>query len=336
MTGNLFISMDFGLNTPEQPGTDDGTQRPWTSDKPIWYSNNSIRLDPGVDIATVDQPTHIKVRVSNKGAQVMKSVMVEAWFFIPGIGDMKPPGAFHTFVSGLADVPAGGSTVFTCDTDPVWVPSDTDLAKTNGGHACIIANCFQSDEFVADPEGRPVDINQPVASNGDQHQGQRNIQIIKVQKAVASAPQRVTYTTYPPTSSSHHEYLVSATHVNPGIERFDPTTESVLVSQEGVEAFETGVNGGSGLNLITSGGPVEIRPATDPPTFELRTEGMPRELGTRFRFEEDRADQIDSEVIVQLPPDAEVGSLHSFDLGMWADNGELVGSGMHVLVLVTE
>lgn len=336
MTGNLFIPVDFGLKTPGQPGVDNGTQRPWPGNQPIWYSNNSIWLDPGVDAATIGQPTSVKVRVSNKGTQAMKFVMVEAWFFIPGIGAMTPQGSFQTFASGHADVPAGGSTEFICNASPVWVPSDTDMAKTDGGHACIIANCFQDAEFVDNPEGGPVDITHTVAPNGDQHQGQRNIHFVKVQKAAASAPQHVHYNTYPPVDSGSHEYLVSATHVNPRIERFDPTTAFVLESQEGVETFDNGVDRGSGFNLITSEGPVEIKPSTAPLTFELRTEGMPRELGTRFRFEADRADQIESEMTFQLPSDPEVGSLHSFDIGMWDENDELVGSGLRVLVLVTE
>ncbi|MFF0430707.1 hypothetical protein ACFYU9_00560 [Streptomyces sp. NPDC004327] len=331
MPGNLFIPIDYSLNGP---GSDDGTQRPWNG-SPVWYANNSIWVDPGVDKAQIDQETHVKVRVSNKGDTLMKAVTVDAWFFVPGIGDMSPSSALKRFSSGQLDIKAGESVVFTADASPVWKPSDPELAKTQGGHGCIIANCYQSDEVVANPEGAPVGETTPVDPTVDQHLGQRNITLVKVSQDDAPAPQKVPYTTFPP-RGGNPEVMVNASPANPRIDRIDPTSEFVLASQEGIEAFEAGMDGGSGLNLITSGGPVEIRPSTDPPSFELSAEGMPRELGTRFRFDEGRPDQIDSEIMVRLPANAEIGSLHTFDLGMYDADDVLIGSGLRVLVLVTE
>ncbi|MFI8961904.1 hypothetical protein ACIGO8_07295 [Streptomyces sp. NPDC053493] len=330
MAGNLYIPIDFGLNGP---GNDNGN-RPWQGPQ-AFYDNASIWLDPRTNVAHVGEATHVKVRISNRGGQTMKAVTVQAWSFVPGIGNMSPSSAIQTFESGMGDVPAGSSLVFTCDASPVWHPSTEELAKTTNGHMCIIANCFQSDEFVPDPEGGPVPNARPVDPVGDQHQGQRNIQIVQVQQDAVSEPQHVHYSTYtPPVEHTPHTgpYLVSATH---NLRELDPAGILALRGHEGFSIDSDTVIANGGLNLLTSGGPRKILPSTEPPTFELRAPGMPG-LGEAFHFAEDRPVMIDSEMVVQLPRDAEVGSLHTFDIGLKDDKGYLVGSGLTVMMLVTE
>ncbi|MET8507953.1 hypothetical protein ABZV60_25360 [Streptomyces sp. NPDC004787] len=331
MAGNLFIPIDFGLNGP---GNDNGN-RPWQGPQ-AFYDNSSIWLDPRTNVAHVGEATHVKVRVSNRGTQKMQAVTVQAWSFVPGIGNMSPSSAIQTFESGIGDIPAGGSLVFTCDASPVWHPSTAELAKTTNGHMCIIANCFQSDEFVPDPEGGPVPNPVPVNPEGDQHQGQRNIQIVQVQQAAASEPQHVHYSTYtPPASPTPHTgpYLVSATH---NLRDLDPAAILALRGHEGFAVDpDSGIVNGGGLNLITSEGLRRILPSTEPPAFELRVPNLPG-LDEMFHFAEDRPAMIDSEMVVQLPRDAEVGSLHSFDISLKDDKGYLVGSGLTVMMLVTE
>jgi hypothetical protein len=181
MAGNLFISIDFGGN----PSVDNGT-RPYTGTNPIW-NNFSLVLSGGpTDTQTrVGAATTVKVRVSNKGDQVVEDVNVDAYVLNPQVGIGTPSLAIRR-LSGFspAIAPGSGSTnpndahVVECKIqDPVqgpipWTPTAAELSATSNGHLCVIANAF------ADNDGQRLPDSQAFDVINDPHQGQRNITLL--------------------------------------------------------------------------------------------------------------------------------------------------------------
>ncbi|GAA2773998.1 hypothetical protein [Streptomyces showdoensis] len=339
MPGNLFLPIDIdrGANS-----IDDG-QRPWAhEDVHPWYNNAGILLhlvepDPTGELpqdgyqTRVGADTTVKVTVKNKGSQPMNGVEVQAWVFPPGIGVMRPGLAIRSFVSdGAAVVPAGGVTQFTLVQN--WKPDQTELDRSSDGHVCLVANCFQNDT-VQNPEGHlaPLDgDHSDLHPDTNQHQGQLNIMLLPAPRVTRKLPKKVPTTTYPP-PGGEQAFTVSAAHVTT---KPSSVQLSVLAKHPGVVATEAGLARGE-LSLTTSNGPVPITVGTEPPGFEL-TPGLVPGLDTRFRFDVDRPDRVETDLAVQLPDDPEVGSLHTFDLGLFDERGGLVGSGLRVMILVTE
>lgn len=335
--GNLFLPIDLGANS-----VDDG-QRPWSHDDVHrWYDNASILLhlvepDPLGELpqdgyrTRVGSRTTVKVSVKNKGSQPMNDVEVQAWVFAPGIGEMTPPRAIRSFASdGAAAVPAGGVTQFSLIPD--WNPGKEELDRSSDGHVCLVANCFQGDT-VPNAEGRLVPADGPdsvLHPDLNQHQGQLNIMLLPAPRPTTDLPKKVPTTTYPPPGGDP-AYMISAKHVTT---KPSSVQLSVLAKHPGVVATEAGLARGE-LSLTTSNGPVPITVGTEPPGFEL-TPGLVPGLDTRFRFDVDRPDRVETDLAVQLPDDPEVGSLHTFDLGLFDERGGLVGSGLRVMILVTE
>lgn len=343
MAGNLFLSVDYGKNG----GTgDDGAQRPWTRQDPPFYASNSIWLDPNATHTTEGATTFVKVRVSNKGNQAMTGVTVQAFIFEPHAG-LPTPGASPVKLESSAKTvqPGGGSLT---DSDPhvftlgPWTPTDAQFPGEGEKHLCLIANVFQDPAEMDPPPVNPGDAEgNRIASDGtfkpneDQHQGQRNITLHKVQQASLSQPARVPYSTYPPPpppSDFPRQMLVSAEPV-PHSDLLGPAEFFVLSSLGETEMLEREGNDPE-LALRTSWGREPVRLSTAPMSFELKAEGIPG-LGRTFQMDNSIRKVVPSELEVRLDPDAPVGSLHAFDVTLRED-GEVVGSGLRVLLLVTE
>jgi hypothetical protein len=180
MSGNLFLSIDFG-NTPS---TDTGA-RPYTGSTQIW-ENASIWLDggPSQTQTQVNDPTTVKVRVSNDGAAPISSVKIDAYVMNPSVGASSPLQAIHQLSGFLSSVAPGSGSATATDAhvatcyiqDPKfgpipWTPEPADLVNTvPPGHLCLIANAY------ADGDGAAVADTFNIFS--DQHQGQRNITLL--------------------------------------------------------------------------------------------------------------------------------------------------------------
>ncbi|MFE5813196.1 hypothetical protein ACFQ6S_07315 [Streptomyces sp. NPDC056479] len=185
--GDLYISVDFGSS----PTKDNGS-RPYTGSNPQWNSS-SIWLAGGPnDTQThVGTPTTIKVRVSNMGESPVRAVRVDAYVMNPHVGLAQPQQAIQRLSGSVGSIAAGsGSTspsdahVVTCMIqDPAegpipWTPTEPELSGTvNGdGHLCVIANVFADDDGHQLLEGENFNVVD------DQHQGQRNIQLLAASK----------------------------------------------------------------------------------------------------------------------------------------------------------
>ena len=192
--GNLYISVDFGSS----PTMDDGT-RPYTGTNPQW-NNFSMFLKGGPnDTQTrVGTPTTVQVRVSNKDkATPVQAVKVDAYVMNPFLGISQPQQSIRRLSGTVGSVgPGSGSSsptdahVVTCMIqDPVqgplpWTPTQAELDTTHNGdgHLCLVANVY------ADGDGHPLLDAENLDVVNDQHQGQRNIQLLaKVTNLVSSA-----------------------------------------------------------------------------------------------------------------------------------------------------
>jgi hypothetical protein len=186
MTSNLYIKVDYPNTAPP---TDDGT-RPYGGANPIW-NNASIWLEgegsptPSQTSTTVDHPTNVKVRVTNRGdADPGDPVHVQAWVLNPFTGPFDPehalPDALFTgFIQGISHGSDGGVTgsstnVVLCKVGgSPWRPTQADL-DTQGGHLCLVANVYDDNE--GGPIASGADLHGPVGT--DPHVGQRNIALL--------------------------------------------------------------------------------------------------------------------------------------------------------------
>ncbi|MFF3650949.1 hypothetical protein ACFYXV_20210 [Streptomyces sp. NPDC002181] len=325
MPGNLYIPVT---------GADDGTQRPWPANAatPPWAGENVRVICRGKEdvkaYAQVDNT--FVVRVKNKGSEPMLNVTAQAWMFDPGIGMGRPGDAVHRCDTNqtVQRVDPGATATFLMT--PPWHPEATDLGGASEKHFCLMANVYQ-----VNGEGQELKYTDPAAAldvDHNQHHGQCNILLLPVSQAPpggGGTNSKVPTTTYPPRGGDP-QYLVRADRVTTKPE------ESQLALLRGHPGVVPG--GGTapgGLRLMTSKGPVPITVSSETPGFDLRSELVPG-LDTPFRFAEDRPNKIPTDIEVRLPENAPLGSLHVFDLGLWTERGDLVGSGLRVMLLVTE
>ncbi|MFD8971211.1 MULTISPECIES: hypothetical protein [unclassified Streptomyces] len=359
MAGNLLVGVDYGRNNG--PGEDSGA-RPWAREDPPFWANASIWLEPGITKARVGEPTFIRVRVSNRSGQIMKAVRVQTFLYPASIG---VPPTFATSIKNNAnpvDIPPGAGTNDPDDAHIVrfngWTPQPGDLQ--GDGHMCLIANVYQSEDEVAspDPGSKEITATDGFNPNGEQHQGQRNIILEQArQPAVSqSQPVRVQYTTRPESPSAHpRQYKVMAEPFE--FDGFSPDEIMVLSQVREIEftkpptepatgpGTDPGIDPGTDpasvfgsdpgeLVYKTSYGHERVTRATSRMSFSLKAEGIPG-LNETFERDEKMGDLVASELEVQIDPDAPVGSLHTFDLSL-NDEKERVGSGLRVMILVTE
>ncbi|MFE1546171.1 hypothetical protein [Streptomyces sp. NPDC058718] len=364
MAGNLLVGVDYGRNNG--PGEDSGA-RPWSREDPPFWANASIWLEPGITKARVGEPTFIRVRVSNRSGQIMKAVRVQTFLYPASIG---VPPTFATSIKNNAnpvDIPPGAGTNDPDDAHIVrfngWTPQPGDLQ--GDGHMCLIANVYQSEDEVAspDPGSKEITATDGFNPNGEQHQGQRNIILEQArQPAIShSQPVNVSYSTRPPVQSEHpRQYKVMAEPFE--FDGFSPDEVLVLSQVRDIEltkpstkpptdpatgpgtdpSIDPGTDPASvfgsdfgELVLKTSYGTERVTRARSRMSFELKADGIPGRLGESFLRDEKMADVVASELSVQIDPDAPVGSLHTFDLSL-QDDKERIGSGLRVMILVTE
>ncbi|MFE7546760.1 hypothetical protein [Streptomyces gardneri] len=326
MPGNLYIPVE---------DMDDGTQRPYPTNTPTpaWAGRNVRILCNGKEDtkAYAENDNTIVVRVMNKGAQAMQNVTAQAYVFDPGIGMMGRPGdAVHRCDTNQTAQDIAANSMATFFMKAPWHPHTPDLEGATEKHFCLMANVYQKGgegaELVYTDQNAALDVDH------NQHHGQCNIMLLPASQAPPGSGgynPKVPTTTYPP-RGGNPEYQVRAEHVTTKPE------ESQLALLRGHPGVVPG--GGTapgGLILMTSKGPVPITVSTETPGFDLRSELIPG-LDTLFRFAEDRPNKISTDIEVRLPEGAPLGSLHVFDLGLRTERGDLVGSGLRVMILVTE
>ncbi|MFS8197499.1 hypothetical protein ACLVWQ_02310 [Streptomyces sp. CWNU-52B] len=332
MADRLVIPID-GTDNGSRPWPDTNTTKTWDNNS-LWlrtFTDPQHPHDPNypVDSNTtrVGEETTVMVRVRNKGSDPALGVKIQAWLFPPGFGEMKTSSAYMGFdLTPARDIPAG--TTLDIRVPPIWKPSEPEYQRTSGGHFCIAANCYQSDT-VANPEGKLLGVNDTVRPSTDQHHAQRNIVLLPAPQGSGTSS-KVPTTTYPPPGGSQ-QYLVSAEHVTT---KPSAGQLAMLVHHPGIVATEADLARGE-ISLNTSRGPVPVTVGTEPPGFTLRSDHIPG-LDTLFGFAADRPDRVDTDIVVERPKDAPVGSLHTFDLALWSERGDMIGSALRVMLLVTE
>ncbi|MER8043615.1 hypothetical protein [Streptomyces sp. NPDC094032] len=334
MTDNLYIPM----------GTGDSGARPWPpANEPKFYNNNGLWLrafpDPNNhnnhqdgNTTQVGWETLVMVRVTNKSQDVMKNVKVQACLFAPGFGAMTPSAKQTAFDLTPAIDILGQATV-EIEVPPIWKPLDEDFKRTvPGGHFCIAANVYTTGVGGAPGEGKLLgadELFQPV-DNG--HHAQRNLILNDAPHTGGGGgtSSKVPTTQYPPPTSAML-YRVSTEHVTT---KPSPGQLDVLAHHPRVLSTPDGLARGE-VSLSTSRGPVPITVSTEPPAITLSSDATPG-LDTLFSYAPDRPDRIDTDLVVDLPPDAPIGSLHTFDVALWTERGDLVGCPLRVMLLVTE
>ncbi|GEB61288.1 hypothetical protein [Streptomyces gardneri] len=324
MPGNLYIPVE---------ATDDGTQRPYPANAPTppWLGQNLRFTYNGVPDtkAYIGKKNNIVIGVKNKGDQPMDNVTVQAYVFAAGFGFGYPGyAAFRCDVDQPIQT-VGAHSMATFVMKEPWEPVDTDGAPDK--HYCILANVYQ-----VGGEGKLLDYQDEHAVldvDHNQHHGQCNIVVVPAPPPPpggGGTTSKVPTTTFPP-RGGNSEYMVRA----------EPVTTKPEESQLSLLRVRPGVAPGGGdtalggLSLMTSKGPVPITLGTGTPGFDLRSELIPG-LDTLFRFPEGPRDAIPTDIEVRLPEGAPLGSLHVFDVGLRTERGDLAGSGLRVMILVTE
>lgn len=178
---SLFLNIDFGT----VGGVDNGS-RPYTGSTPLW-NNASIFMDggPSQTETNVGTPTTVRVRVSNSSQAAVEDVTVDAYVMSPFVGLTNPALAVRRLRGFSASIaPGSGNSsgndphIVVCKIqDPVqgpipWTPTNDDLATTQSGHLCLVANAYADGDGASIPDGGSFDVV------NDPHQGQRNIHLL--------------------------------------------------------------------------------------------------------------------------------------------------------------
>lgn len=323
MTDYLYIPVEEA---------DDGTQRPYppTAPTPAWAGQNvRLRCNGKEDTkAYIGLDNTLVVRVKNKSDQAMDNVTAQAYVFASGFGFGYPGYAEHRcdVEQTVQSVGAHGTATFLMK--PPWKPKDTDGAPDK--HFCLLANVYQKGG-----EGKELLYNDPNAVldvDHNLHHGQCNITVLPASQAPPGSggtSSKVPTTTFPPRGGTA-EFTVRAEHVTTKPEE---SQLSLLRVHPGVVAGGSSAVGG--LSLMTSKGPVPLTLGTETPRFALHSDVIPG-LDTPFRFADGPRDKIPTDIEVRLPEGAPLGSLHVFDVGLRTERGDLAGSGLRVMILVTE
>ena len=131
MSGNLFLSIDFGST----PSTDTGT-RPYVGANVLW-NNTSIWMDggPTQTQTRVGTPTTVRVRVSNSGDAPVEDVKVKAYVMNPHIGITTPSQAIATLSgTATADIGPGSTSSPRRSTTSSAAWSTTPISARSRGH----------------------------------------------------------------------------------------------------------------------------------------------------------------------------------------------------------
>lgn len=330
MSGNLFLSIDFGST----PSTDNG-DRPYKGANVLW-NNTSIWMDggPTQTQTRVGTPTTVRVRVSNKGTAPVEDVKVKAYVMNPHIGITTPSQAIAT-LSGTATADIGpGSTstpehhIVSClVNDPnqgsiPWTPTQTDLDNSIDGHLCLIANAFGNDDGADLPDGQSFDVV------NDPHQGQRNIALLAVPPGphIRTLPFQIM-----PLPDLNDRFLVDIVQVDPA--RLG-RGEQWLLRSRGNISFVAPAGGGERRLVIPGrdGRPaIPVLPSRRRIDGTILVENEPIRAESRLQA---GRDPLPGQLQFAVPDGDAGGSLHAFDIVQRDDNGRPLG-GLRVLVVQT-
>ncbi|MFE7580863.1 hypothetical protein ACFU5Y_04760 [Streptomyces gardneri] len=327
MADKLYIPMD----------SNDHGARPWPdTSTPKFWDNEGLRIRsyPNKDDHSVHNDgnttqvgweTQVIAKVTNKSRNAVENVKVQAYLFAPGFGAMTPAAKYALFEITPARTIAAETTV-EIELMPYWIPQEPEYQRTSNGHFCIAANVFTTGTGAEGKELSAQESFQPVT---DGHHAQRNLVLNDAPHGPGTSS-KVPTTQYPPPGGDTM-FRVSAEHVTT---KPSESQLAMLVHHPHVVATEEGLARGE-VGLSTSGGLVPITVATEPSAIALRSDLVPG-LDTLFSFAPDRPDRIDTDLVVDLPEDAPLGSLHTFDIALWTERGDMVGCPLRVMTLVTE
>jgi hypothetical protein len=340
MSGNLYLSIDFGNN----PSTDTGA-RPYTGSTPIW-ENNSIWLTsdtasalPSQTQTVVYHPTDIKVRVSNDGASPISNVHVDAYVMNPFVGLASPSLALDgmVFSGSLSSVAPGSGGpdeddihVVTCKIqDPnlgpqPWTPSPADFAadQTSPGHLCVVANTY------ADGDGAAVPSSGTFNVAGDQHQGQRNIALLAAPPGPQQRVQQLGFTAITPPSGAETTLTVEQVPAGYALGQGE---HWLLQSHRDISYVPVAAGGEPVLVVARHGdvGPVPLAFSRRELNAVLTVAERP--VGVQARLGADQA-AVTASVSVDFSQE-DTGAMHVFDIVQRDGSGRALG-GLRVLGVV--
>ncbi|MEU9194527.1 hypothetical protein [Streptomyces hundungensis] len=323
MADNFYIPMDSN-DSGARPWPDTNTTQPWDNNG-LWIRTfptpgDHSHHDDG-NTTRVGLETVVMVRVKNKSDTLIKNLRIQAYLFPPGFGAMTPSAKQAAFdLAPPMDIP--GKTTVEIEVPPTWTPDAADYQRTSGGHYCIAANIYTLGQGS---EGKVLGANELFEPAANAHHAQRNL-ILNDAPHGPGTSSKVPTTQYPP-RGGNTMFRVSAEHVTT---KPSEGQLAMLVAHPRVVATARGK-----ISLNTSHGPVPITVGTEPPAIALRSDLIPG-LDTLFSFAPDRPDRIDTDLVVDLPRDAPLGSLHTFDIALWSERGDMCGCPLRVMLLVTE
>lgn len=319
------------LYIPIDDIADNGTERPYPSDRATKpWENANIRIKPegGMEgtSAYAGKLNTVIVRVKNRGQTEMVGVQAQAWVFDPGFGEMTKESAKGTFGN------AGNAQSIKPGEKATFLMTPWNAPELDGGvaskHYCLMANTYQ--EGGANEGTKITRTAGTLHPDDDAHQGQCNITLVPAPGG-SGTYNKVPTTTFPPRGGTQAEFVLRADHVTT---KPDTGELDVLRAHGGIVPNGQGSSVG-GLSLMTSRGPVPLTISSVAPGLDVRSEFIPG-FDTPFTFAEDRPDKIPTDIVIHIPEDAALGSLHIVDVGLWTERGDMVGSGLRVLTLVTE
>ncbi|ALO05888.1 hypothetical protein AQF52_0288 [Streptomyces venezuelae] len=327
MADNFYIPMS-GSDTGARPWPDTNTPRHWDNDglkiRTFPNPDDRTRHDDG-NTTQVGLETRVLVRVTNRTNAPIGNLRIQACLFPPGYGAMTPDAKWRLFdQASRTDIPA--SATVDIEVSPSWTPSDTEYQRTSEGHYCMAANVYTTG---TNAEGVQLATDKPFEPVTNAHHAQRNLVLNDVSHGPGTSS-KVPTTQYPPPGGDTM-FRVSTEHVTT---KPSDSQLAALVRHPRVVATEEGIARGE-VSLSTSGGLVPVTVATEPSAIALRSDLVPG-LDTLFSFAPDRPDRIETDLVVDLPKDAPLGSLHTFDIALWTERGDMVGCPLRVMTLVTE
>ncbi|MFD9724987.1 hypothetical protein [Streptomyces sp. NPDC059072] len=330
MADTFFIPMD-GNDGGSRPWPDSNTTKFWDNNglciRTYPIAGDRSRYEDG-NTTRVDLETVVKVKVQNKTSNLIQGVRVQAYLFSPGYGpSMTPSAKYKPFDEAPpTDIPGGQAVEIVAP--PVWKPTTTELGMTSAtAHFCVAANVYTTGPNA---EGALLAENQPFEPVKNAHHAQRNI-VLREASHGPGTSSKVPTTQYPPPGGGDTMFRVSTEHVTT---KPSESQLAMLVHHPGVVATEAGIARGE-ISLTTSGGLVPITVGTEPSAIALRSDLVPG-LDTLFSLPPDRPDRIDTDLVVDLPEGAPLGSLHTFDIALWSERGDMLGCPLRVMILVTE
>lgn len=137
---------------------------------PWWYLSPDIWVVPGTDpngppgVPAAGQASYVWARVHNRGTDPVNSATVLYWWADPST--TISPNTAHLIGTSYVSLGAGQTAEVLCLT--AWTP-----AWVNGGHECLIAQAFASQDPLS-----PHTPDTPFDPPNDRHTAQRNLTLL--------------------------------------------------------------------------------------------------------------------------------------------------------------